>query len=60
MFNRLKNAPWRRIMAAIGMCLFAVLLAGIAYERFGRWRYRHDHKQIGQSVDIGGRTLVPL
>jgi pimeloyl-ACP methyl ester carboxylesterase len=45
------------MMAAIGMCLFTVLLAGIAYEQVGRRRDRHYIKQIGQSVDIGGRTL---
>ncbi len=57
MFSPLRKAPWRRMIAAIGVCLVAVLLAGIAYEQVGRWRDRHRLKQIGQSVDMGGRIL---
>jgi pimeloyl-ACP methyl ester carboxylesterase len=42
---------------ALGIALLALTLAGIVYEQIGRRRDRNHYPQIGQSIDIGGRTL---
>src|SRR5213079_662696 len=49
-------------LVRIGTTLVAVLaalvlLAAAAYEHIGAWRDSRPLKQIGRSVDIGGRTL---
>jgi pimeloyl-ACP methyl ester carboxylesterase len=58
------NDAWKaayrlvRIGARLVAVLLAVVLVGAAlYEHIGAWRDRRVLKQIGRSVDIGGRTL---
>ena len=41
----------------IALVLAIVLVVAAAYEQIGAWRDRQVLKQIGRSVDIGGRTL---
>ena len=41
----------------IGAAILVLLLAGIGYEQVGRRHDRKRYRQIGRSVDIGGRTL---
>ena len=58
------NDAWKgayrlaRTGARLVAVLVAVVLLGAAlYEHIGEWRDRRVLKQIGRSVDIGGRTL---
>jgi pimeloyl-ACP methyl ester carboxylesterase len=54
------NAAYRLIRTAARLValLVAVVLTGAAlYEHIGAWRDSRVLKQIGRSVDIGGRTL---
>src|SRR3954471_24969510 len=47
-----------RMGARLVTVLVAVVLLGaVLYEHIGAWRDRRVLKQIGRSVDIGGRTL---
>jgi pimeloyl-ACP methyl ester carboxylesterase len=47
-----------RVGARLVAVLVAIVLLGAAsYEHIGAWRDRRVLKQIGRSVDIGGRTL---
>lgn len=46
--NRLKR---------IGLALALIGALGVAFEEIGRYRDRHRHEQIGNSVNVGGRTL---
>ena len=41
----------------VAVLLAVVLLGAASYEHIGAWRDRRVLKQIGRSVDIGGRTL---
>lgn len=41
----------------VAVLVAAVLLGAALYVLIGAWRDRHVLKQIGRSVDIGGRTL---
>ena len=43
--------------AIVGVLVFALLVAGYIYEEVGRRRDRRELPQIGNSYDIGGRTL---
>jgi pimeloyl-ACP methyl ester carboxylesterase len=43
-----------RLVAAL---LVVILLSAAVYEHIGAWRDRHVLKQIGRSVDVGGRSL---
>lgn len=50
----------RRVRLAAKLVAFVValaLLAAAVYEHVGAWRDRRVLKQIGRSVDVGGRTL---
>jgi hypothetical protein len=58
------GSAWRLVRRLAGLVAKAVaivvavaLLAAAAYEQIGAWRDRRVLKQIGRSVDIGGRTL---
>lgn len=55
--GQLRKVRWSRLIAILGSCLIAAVLIGIVYEQIGRRRERHDLKQVGQSIDVGGRTL---
>ena len=47
-----------RILAAVlALFLFAAAVAGGAYEQAGRNRDRHQYPQVGQSFNIGSRSL---
>ena len=52
---------WYRLIRVafrlIGLLAALVLLAATIYEHVGAWRDSRVLKQIGRSVDIGGRTL---
>jgi pimeloyl-ACP methyl ester carboxylesterase len=59
-----EGRAWRLVRRLAGLVAKAVaivvavaLLAAAAYEQIGAWRDRRVLKQIGRSVDIGGRTL---
>jgi pimeloyl-ACP methyl ester carboxylesterase len=41
----------------LALLLLVVVLGAAAYEQVGAWRDRRVLKQVGRSVDIGGRTL---
>lgn len=41
----------------IGFAVTLVGILGFGFEGIGRYRDRHRYDQIGQSVDVGGRTL---
>lgn len=41
----------------VAMLVAVVLLGAVVYEHLGAWRDSRMLKQIGRSVDIGGRTL---
>jgi len=45
--------PWRKLALLAAL----VMIAGLAYERLEERRDRQRYAQIGQSIDIGGRTL---
>lgn len=47
----------RRSARLVAMLVAVVLLGAALYEHVGAWRDRRVLKQIGRSVDIGGRTL---
>ena|SRR2546425_3706775 len=51
----------KRVIKLVLKCLVVVVaaavVAGIVYERWGQRQDRKRFSQIGQSVDIGGRTL---
>jgi pimeloyl-ACP methyl ester carboxylesterase len=47
----------RRILKVAGVTLLTAVTAGIIYEEVGRRRDRKRLPQIGQSVDIGGRSM---
>ena len=55
------KASWKRRMISVAKVLFvlviALTIAGVIYEQIGRRQDRRRYPQIGQSVDIGGRTL---
>jgi pimeloyl-ACP methyl ester carboxylesterase len=51
-------ARWFRLAGRLVAILFAtVLVAAAGYEQLGAWRDRPVLKQVGRSIDIGGRTL---
>ena len=58
-----EGSTWKAAyrLARIGARLVAmralVLLAAALYEYISAWRDARELKQIGRSVDIGGRTL---
>ena len=45
------------IAALLALFLFTAAIAGWAYEQVGRNRDRHLYPQVGNSIDIGGRSL---
>jgi pimeloyl-ACP methyl ester carboxylesterase len=47
----------RRFLLGVGLTLLTAIGAGIIYEEVGRWKFRKRLPQIGQSVDIGGRSM---
>jgi len=51
------NRRKRIFSASLTLLLATALVAGVGYEQLGRSRDRRQLSQIGQSVDIGGRTL---
>ena len=56
MFPHLK--PWMRFVSKCFLLLLVVLLlAGITYEQIGERQDRKRFPQVGQSFDIGGRSL---
>src|SRR5713226_4451988 len=49
---------WIKLVSKLLLVAVAVLfVAGVVYEQIGRSRDRKRFPQIGQSVDIGGRTI---
>src|SRR5215203_7040464 len=55
---------WKRLRLAVrviakwtAIAVALVLLAAVTYEHVGAWRDGRVLRQIGRSVDIGGRTL---
>lgn len=55
------TTSWKQKIAGSAKVLLLMLVvlvvAGVIYEQMGRRRDRRRYPQIGQSVDIGGRTL---
>lgn len=45
------------VAKALALVVAFALLAAVAYEQIGAWRDSRVLKQVGRSVDIGGRTL---
>jgi hypothetical protein len=45
------------VAKVIAVVVAAAVLAAVAYEQIGAWRDSRVLRQIGRSVDIGGRTL---
>lgn len=49
---------WSRLAVMIGLpAILVLIILGIIYEKVGERRDREHYRQIGRSVDIGGRTL---
>jgi pimeloyl-ACP methyl ester carboxylesterase len=46
-----------RCISAIGVVLSVAAVTGFVYEELGRWRDLAHPFRIGESVDIGGRTI---
>src|SRR5215813_6988275 len=46
-----------RILKGVGVTLLTAIVAGVIYEEVGQRQDRKRLPQIGQSVDIGGRSL---
>ncbi|HEY4382381.1 MAG TPA: hypothetical protein VGN01_18670 [Acidobacteriaceae bacterium] len=55
------QTPWKRkVISAskmVGVFAGVLVVAGMVYEQVGKRQDRKRYAQIGQSVDIGGRTL---
>jgi hypothetical protein len=47
----------RIILKGLTLAIAAAIVAGVVYEQVGQRQDRQRFPQIGQSVDIGGRTL---
>lgn len=47
----------RQGVRLVGVLIAVALLSAAVYEHVGAWRDRKVLKQIGRSVDVGGRTL---
>jgi pimeloyl-ACP methyl ester carboxylesterase len=45
------------VLKSLTVVIAAAIVAGIIYERWGQRQDRKRFSQIGQSIDIGGRTL---
>ena len=45
------------VAKAVAIIAALAILAAATYEQVGAWRDGHVLKQVGQSVDVGGRTL---
>ena len=59
-----EGGAWRRVRRraalvakAVALVALLAILAAATYEQIGAWRDSRVLKQIGRSVDIGGRTL---
>src|SRR2546427_5019695 len=55
-----RKAAYRLVLAAgklLAILVVLLLLGAAAYEHLGAWRDSRVLKQVGHSVDIGGRTL---
>ena len=48
---------WRGRLRAIALILLIALGGGLVYEQASEWRDMQAYPQIGQSVNIGGRSL---
>ncbi len=46
-----------RWIGRLAIIIVVLLMAGIAYEQWGRSRWIARHPRVGQAVDIGGRSL---
>lgn len=58
--ERAWNTPYRVVLTAaklVGILVVLVVLSAIAYEHVGAWRDGRILRQVGRSIDIGGRTL---
>lgn len=58
--NGTRSRTLRVVVAAgkiLGFVLVLLVCCGLAYEQIDAWRDAHVLKQVGRSVDIGGRTL---
>jgi hypothetical protein len=52
--------PYRLVVAGgklIAMLVVFLVIGAAVYEHVGAWRDRRVLKQVGSSVDVGGRTL---
>ena len=47
----------KRILTVIGVAIFVLMGLGFVYEQLGERRDRQRLPQIGQAIDIGGRTM---
>lgn len=47
----------RLVLRLFTLLVTAFVIAGITYEQVGAWRDQKRFPRIGQSVDIGGRSL---
>lgn len=54
---RLVRRLARLIAKAVAVVVALALLIAATYEQFGAWRDGQVLKQVGRSVDVGGRTL---
>jgi pimeloyl-ACP methyl ester carboxylesterase len=46
-----------RVIGVLALSVFVATLAGLVYERVGGWRDQKGLQQVGQSFNIGGRSL---
>ena len=45
------------VLGVLALSVFVAMLAGLVYERVGEWRDQKGLPQVGQSFNIGGRSL---
>ena len=54
---RNKHRLLPRAAKALGIMVVVVVVAGLAYEHVSAWRDNRVLRQVGESVDVGGRSL---
>ena len=52
-----RKQRWKSVLKVFALSIMALAIAGVIYEQIGKRLDQKRYPQIGQSIDIGGRTL---
>jgi len=52
-----RKQRWKPVLKVLALSIVVLVVAGVVYEQIGKRLDRGRYPRIGQSVDIGGRTL---